>query len=193
MMATVAEPTILSHWTTELVAKMPHIEGERYEIIDGELYVTTQPHFRHQATCDNIIIELGNWSRSTDSGRTFQAPGVIFSEDNAVAPDIVWVSKARMPGVLGPDGKLHDAPDLMIEILSPGKANEERDREKKLVLYSRYGVQEYWIANWRAITIEIFRQDQDELRLAHTLKAGDELTSPLLPGFACIIDRFFEL
>ena len=42
-------------------------------------------------------------------------------------------------------------------------------------VYSRYGVQEYWIADWRAITIEIFRQDQDELRLAQTLKTGDEL------------------
>jgi Uma2 family endonuclease len=192
-MASVINSTILSRWTTDLVKKMPQIEGERYEIIDGELYVTTQPHFRHQATCDNIIIELGNWSRATGHGRTFQAPGVIFSEDNAVAPDIVWISKVRMPAVLGPDGKLHDAPDLLIEILSPGKANEERDREKKLKLYSRYAVQEYWIADWRATTIEIYRHDQGALSLVETLKSGDELTSPLLPGFACVIDRFFEL
>jgi Uma2 family endonuclease len=192
-MATVIKSTILSRWTTDLVKKMPQIEGERYEIIDGELYVTTQPHFQHQATCDNIIIELGNWSRATGSGRTFQAPGVIFSEENAVAPDIVWVSKLRMPAVLGRDGKLHDAPDLMIEILSPGKANEERDREKKLKLYSRYGVQEYWIADWRAVMVEIYRLDQDALRLAETLKSGDELTSRLLPGFTGVIDRFFEL
>jgi Uma2 family endonuclease len=192
-MATVIHSTIFSRWTTDLVKKMPQVEGERYEIIDGELYVTTQPHFRHQATCDNIIIDLGNWSRATGYGRTFQAPGVIFSEDNAVAPDIVWVSKARMPAVLGPDGKLHDAPDLLIEILSPGKANAERDREKKLDLYSRYSVQEYWIADWRAATVEIYRQDHGALSLVETLKSGDELTSPLLPGFACVIDRFFEL
>jgi Uma2 family endonuclease len=192
-MATAVKSTILTHWTTDLVKKMPQIEGERYEIIDGELYVTTQPHFRHQATCDNIIIELGNWSRRTDAGRTFQAPGVIFSTENAVAPDIVWVSKERMPAVLGRNGKLHDAPDLMIEILSPGKANEERDHDKKLKLYSRYGVQEYWIADWRAVTVDIHRHDQDALRLVQTLKSGDELTSPLLPGFACVIDRFFEL
>jgi Uma2 family endonuclease len=98
-----------------------------------------------------------------------------------------------MPGVLGPDGKLHDAPDLVVEILSPGRAKEERDREKKLGLYSRYGVHEYWIADWRAATLEIYRQEQDELRLVETLKSGDELTFPLLPGFACVIDRFFEL
>jgi Uma2 family endonuclease len=192
-MSTAIKPPILSRWTTDLVKKMPRIEGERYEIIDGELYVTTQPHFQHQATCDNIAYALGVWSRANAAGRVFPAPGVIFSKENAVAPDLVWVSKARMPAVLGRDGKLHDAPDLMIEILSPGKANEERDHEKKLKLYSRYGVQEYWIADWRAVTVEIYRQDQGELRIAQTLKSGDELISPLLPGFACVIDRFFEL
>ena len=192
-MATVNEATILSRWTNDMVENMPRVEGERYEIIDGELYVTTQPHFRHQATCDNIIIELGNWSRSTGLGRTFQAPGVVFAEDNAVAPDIVWLNKARMPHVLGPDGKLHDAPDLAIEILSPGKANEERDRDKKLALFSRQGVPEYWIVDWRAETVDIFRREQDQLQLVQTLKSGDQMTSPLLPGFACPVARFFEL
>src|SRR5215213_2859675 len=110
-MATVIRSTILSRWTTDLVKKMPQIEGERYEIIDGELYVTTQPHFRHQATCDNIIIELGNWSRASSAGRTFQAPGIIFANDESVAPDIVWVRKDHLANFLGPDGKLHDAPD----------------------------------------------------------------------------------
>ncbi len=142
-MATVTEATILSRWTNDMVERMPHVEGERYEIIDGELYVTTQPHLRHQATCDNIIIELGNRSRSTGLGRTFQAPGVVYAIDEAVAPDVVWVSKTRLATILAPDGKLHDSPELMIEILSPGKANEERDREKKLDLYSRRDVVEY--------------------------------------------------
>jgi Uma2 family endonuclease len=189
----VANSTILARWTTDLVKKMPKIEGERYEIIDGELYITTQPHLRHQATCSNIIIDLGNWNRATGYGRTFPAPGVIFSEHNAVAPDIAWVSKQRMPAVLGRDGKLQGAPDLLIEVLSPGKANAERDREKKVELYSRYSVQEYWIADWCAITLDVYRQEQDALQLMQTLKSGDELTSPLLPGFAYIIDRFFEL
>ncbi|HEY3228242.1 MAG TPA: Uma2 family endonuclease [Roseiflexaceae bacterium] len=192
-MTTLTEPTLLTRWTVELVEKMPHIEGERYEIIDGELYVTTQPHARHQITCDNIIIELGVWSRDTGLGRTIQAPGLIYARDEAVAPDIVWVSKTRLANVLSSDGKLHESPDLVIEVLSPGKANEERDREKKLALYARHGVQEYWIADWRATTVEVYRREQDELQLVQTLQAGDELTSPVLPGFACVIDRFFEL
>jgi len=192
-MTTFSKPALLTRWTVDLLEKMPQIEGERYEIINGELYVTAQPHARHQITCDNIIIELGTWSRATGLGRTIQAPGLVYARDEAVAPDIVWVGRSRLAHVIGPDGKLHDSPDLVIEILSPGKANEERDREKKLDLYSRRGVQEYWIADWRAITVEIYRQEQEELRRAQTLRAGDELTSPLLPGFTCVIDRLFEL
>jgi Uma2 family endonuclease len=55
------------------------------------------------------------------------------------------------------------------------------------------GVREYWIADWRALTVEVYQREEDALRLVQTLRTGDELTSPLLPGFACVIDRFFEL
>lgn len=192
-MDTLTRPTMLVRWTTELVDQMPHIEGERYEVIDGELYVTTQPHARHQATCENISFELGIWSRRTQSGRVLIAPGIVYSLDEAVAPDLVWVRKERVAGIVAPDGKLHESPDLVIEVLSPGKANEERDREKKLALYSRRGVAEYWIADWRGVTVEVYRRAQDALALAATLRAGDTLTSPLLPGFECLIDRLFEL
>ena len=185
--------TTYAHWTIDAVEEMPKVAGERYEIIDGELFVTTQPHGRHQATSENISFELGAWSRKTSLGRVFPAPGIVYAPDQAVAPDLVWVKRSRVATIIAPDGKMHESPELVIEILSPGKANEERDREKKLEQYSRYGVQEYWIADWRAITVEIYRQDQDALRLMQTLKSGDELTSPLLPGFTCVIDRFFEL
>jgi Uma2 family endonuclease len=192
-MTTLTKSTFLTGWTIDLVQKMPHIEGERYEIIAGELYVTTQPHGRHQATSENIAFELGAWSRSTRAGRVFPAPGIIYAEDEAVAPDLVWVRKERVATIIGADGKMHESPELAIEILSPGKANEERDREKKLDLYSRRGVQEYWIADWRATTLEVYRREQDVLQLVQTLQASDVLTSPLLPGFSCPIDRLFEL
>lgn len=185
--------TIITRWTTDAVEQMPRVEGERYEIIDGELHVTTQPHANHQVTCDNILFELNTWSRQHQAGRAISAPGLIFSPEHAVAPDLVWISQTRLSQVIDPDGKLHAAPDLVIEVLSPGKANEERDREKKLDLYSRYDVPEYWIVNWRAKTVEVYRRTNDELTPAETLTAGAELTSPLLPGFACPINRSFEL
>jgi Uma2 family endonuclease len=60
-------------------------------------------------------------------------------------------------------------------------------------LYSRRGVEEYWIADWRTMTLEVYRRQHNELQLVETLQAGDVLTSPLLPGFACPTDRLFEL
>lgn len=188
------EPVIVTHpaWTIDLVRQMPQIEGERYELINGELHVTTQPHFRHQIVIIKIAFELEVWGRPSQAGLVIPAPGLIYAKNEAVAPDVVWVSAARRDEVIGKDGRLHASPDLVIEILSPGKANAERDREKKLELYSRRGVAEYWIADWQALSLEIYRPVDEQLQLVATLKAGETVESPLLPGFACPIDRFFD-
>ena len=163
---------------------LPKYEGYRYEIIDGELHVSSQPHWQHQGTSDEIVIALGTWDPTRSHGRLISAPGIIFASDQAVAPDLVWISRERLPHVVGDDGKLHAAPDLVVEILSPGHDNEKRDQEIKLKLYSRQGVREYWIVDWRAQTVAIYRRENAVLQLAATLAAEDTLTSPLLPGFA---------
>ena len=159
-------------------------EGKRYEIIDGELYVSTQLHWRHQLACARFTRALGEWDDRSGAGVTIPAPGVIFAVGEAVAPDLVWLSRERIDRVIGDDGKLHAAPDLVIEILSPGQKNEERDREAKLTLYSRRGVREYWIADWRDATVQVFRRENAALDLFATLTANDQLTSPRLPGFS---------
>jgi len=82
-------------------------------------------------------------------------------------------------------------PELVVEVLSAGSENERRDREAKLKLYSARGVQEYWIINWRSPQVEVYRRQKAILTLACTLFPGDELVSPLLPGFVCAIDRLF--
>lgn len=83
------------------------------------------------------------------------------------------------------------APELVIEVLSPGFVNERRDRELKLNLYSRQGVQEYWIADWRQHFVEVYRPDAGDLRLVATLYDPDTLTTPLLPGFACEVSSLW--
>jgi Uma2 family endonuclease len=93
--------------------------------------------------------------------------------------------------VLAPDGKLHAAPDLAVEVLSPGSSNERRDREVKLKLYARRGVREYWIVDWQRRQIEVFRREDGVLQLSATLLEGDSLQSPLLPGFALSVSELF--
>ncbi len=178
-------------WTIHDLEAYPVEEGKRYEIIEGELFVSTQPHLEHQRICRRLTVEITNWADRGGGGEVFPAPGVIFDIDNAVAPDLVWVSAERLPLIEGDDGKLHDAPDLAIEVLSPGSTNTRRDREVKLRLYSVRGVREYWIVDWPAKSLQIYRREAAVLKLAATLLVDDELTSPLLPGFSLPVARLF--
>ena len=166
-------------------------DGKRYEIIDGELYVSKQPHFYHQRVCTRICLKLQQWSEQGGGGEAAVAPGLIFADDDDVAPDVVWISSRRIATILGPDGKLHAAPELIVEVLSPGAMNEKRDRDAKLKLYSRRGVHEYWIIDWRLRQVELFRREDARLVSAATLIESDTLTTPLLPGFACRVAELF--
>jgi Uma2 family endonuclease len=177
--------TLAYRFTSADLERFPRIEGVRYEIIDGELFVSTQPQWGHQYACSAIITALQIWNRQTGAGFAAGAPGLIFSADNDAAPDVVWVSRARLPALLDEGGHLRGAPELVVEVLSPGPVNERRDREVKLGLYSRQRVQEYWIVDWRARTVETYHHDGAALVLTATLTGNDTITSTVLPGFAC--------
>ncbi len=178
-------------WTTTDIDLLPENEGTRYEIVDGELFMTRAPHWRHQETCGNIYLELKNWSRSSGLGRATINPGILFTDTDNVIPDVVWASNERLAVLLDEAGHLTGAPELVVEVLSPGTENERRDREAKLKLYSSRGVQEYWIADWRLQQVEVYRRESAILGLMATLLNNDQLRSPLLPGFNCPIARFF--
>jgi Uma2 family endonuclease len=116
---------------------------------------------------------------------------VIFDDENDVAPDVVWVSRQRLEVLLGDDGHLHGAPELVVEVLSPGSTNERRDRVAKLKLYAQRGVQEYWIADWRLRAVEVYRRQEGTLQLLGVFHAEDDPFSPLLPGFRVKVAECF--
>jgi Uma2 family endonuclease len=182
----------LPRFTSSDLECLPDRDDVRYEIIDGELYVSKTPHRGHQYTCGEIYSPLQIWSRETGAGRAYFAPGLVFSSDNDVIPDVVWFSRARLPYAVDDHGHFHSAPDLVIEVLSPGWKNEQRDREFKLKLYSRQGVQEYWIIDWQLRTVQVYRRNQEALEHAMTLLGDDVLTSPVLPGFSCPLSLLWE-
>jgi Uma2 family endonuclease len=177
-------------WTSKDLESLPD-DGKRYEIVDGELYVSKQPNWYHQHICLRLGGLLDTWSVQTKAGKANAAPGVIFADDEDVAPDIIWISRERLTTALQPDGKLHSAPELVIEVLSPGTTNVARDREAKLKLYSRRGVLEYWIVNWQERYLEVYRREEAMLKLHSTLYEGDILQSPHLPGFSCQVSQIF--
>jgi Uma2 family endonuclease len=176
-------------WTSRDLETLPE-NGKRYEIIAGELYVSRQPHLNHQIVCSNIVGVLRQWSEQTRLGILIFTPGIIFADDDVV-PDVVWVSHERLASIIEPDGNLHAAPELVVEVLSPEEMNARRDRETKLKLYSRRGVLEYWIVNWQKLQIEVYRREEAALRLASTVYDSEVLQSPHLPGFHCQARQLF--
>ncbi len=179
-------------WTIHDLDAMPDDGGwKRYEIIEGELLVTRAPHIWHQGAAGKISTRLEVWSEKTGLGSAFQTPGVIFTEVDAVIPDVVWASKERLTNGIDESGHFIVAPELMVEVLSEGEANQQRDKRLKLKLYSLHGVQEYWIVNWRLKELEVYRREDTVLKKVATFTVKDRLTSPLLPEFDCAIASLF--
>ena len=178
-------------WTTADLSIFEGDRANRYEIIDGELFVTRAPDWRHQAVCVNAGTVLKLWSDQSGLGQAAINPGIVFSESDNVIPDVVWASQERLEQLLDEAGHLTAAPELVVEVLSPGKTNERRDRAAKLKLYSVRGVLEYWIVNWQEQSVAAYRRENAMLKLVATLYAADELTSLILPGFSSQVSQFF--
>lgn len=177
-------------WTVTDLELLPD-DGRHYEIIDGELFVTRAPHWKHQNVSVKFGMALESWSVESGLGEAAINPGLVFSETDSVIPDVVWASHERLATMLDEAGHLIAAPELVVEILSPGDKNERRDRESKLKLYSSYGVVEYWIADRPQRKVEVYRRDRGILKLSLTLYSDDDLISPVLPGFSITVGQLF--
>lgn len=178
-------------WTIADLELFPD-DGKRYEIIDGELLVTRAPHWRHQKLCVRIGARLDAWSQETGLGEAAVTPGIIFSEADNVIPDVVWISNERLASSLDESGHLTAAPELVVEVLSQTEKDKKRDRTLKLKLYSSQGIREYWIFDPERREVEVYCRENARLKLTATLFGNDTLTSQLLPGFSCCVERIFS-
>jgi Uma2 family endonuclease len=178
-------------WTTEDLKLLPE-SSSRYEIIDGHLLMTRAPHWKHQKAIVKASRILDTWAEISQLGETVSTPGVIFDDADNVIPDVIWISRERLTAGVDEEGHFTIAPELIIEVLSPGTQNERRDRETKLKLYAERGVQEYWILDWRIQQLEVYDRQGALLKLSATLFAADTLTSKILPNFSCVVAEFFR-
>lgn len=165
-------------------------DGNTYELIEGELIVSSAPSLTHQRVIRNLTHFIQSHLDRNPIGEVFPTPGVIFDRHNGVIPDIVFLTNEQLEAV-GADTHIHLAPALAVEVVSPGRQNAQRDRVKKLRLYDKFGVGEYWVADPDARTLEIYRREEGALALAATLKGEDQIDTPLLPGFSCTPARVF--
>jgi Uma2 family endonuclease len=170
---------------------MPYGDGNRYEIIEGELFVSCSPGLTHEIVLSNLILRIGKFLEGNPVGLMVSGPGMILSDISGVIPDAIFLLKEQRDTIVKND-RLHAPPALVVEILSPGSANIRRDRISKLNLYSKYGVPEYWIVDPKHKTIERYISERSSLVLNETLQHEDALTMTALPGFSCPVSDIFK-
>jgi Uma2 family endonuclease len=153
-MATRREPT---GWTYSEFARLPD-DGNRYELIAGELYVTPAPRPSHQLISQRLHLLLASFVERHSLGWVLAAPvDVLFAEGDYVEPDLLFVRRDRV-GIITDRG-IEGAPDLIVEILSD--ATERTDRGPKLRQYTRFGVPLYWVVDPDGRHVEVYRLPTD--------------------------------
>jgi Uma2 family endonuclease len=170
---------------------MPENDGNRYEIIEGELFVSCSPGLTHQIVATNLIILIGTYLNTNSIGVVVTTPGLILSNYSGVIPDLVFFLHEKRAAIVS-DERLTGPPSLVIEILSPGSANVRRDRVAKLNLYAKHGVPEYWIVDPKKLQLDRYVMRGSSLALLETLQSEDTLTCESLPGFSCQIRDVFR-
>jgi Uma2 family endonuclease len=165
--------------------------GKRHELIQGDHYMTPAPSTKHQRISRNLVIAMGAFIRQHALGELLDAPcDVIFSVEDIVQPDVLFVTSARK-GIVTEDN-IKGAPDLIVEILSD--ATRKKDEVTKRKLYERFDVSEYWIVDPELETVKVFRlSDHQYIRTAElSTEAHDTLTTPLLPEFRLALADLFD-
>lgn len=164
--------------TYEEYLRLP--DDQRYELLEGELVITPAPTSRHQRILIRLTAILEAHTYGQGVGTLLIAPtDVVLSDITVLQPDLLLVLGDRT-AIIDPNGAVHGAPDLVIEILSPSTA--QRDLEQKRLLYGRFGVREYWIVDPETKSIEVLTQQGPGLETWQRFASGVKLISPLLPG-----------
>src|SRR5712692_6954734 len=167
---------------------MPN-DGKRYELLDGEVYMTPSPTTQHQRLVGRLYLLLHEFGQRTGSGEVLFAPlDVVFDDRNVVQPDLLFVRSERRTTIT--PAFVAGPPDLVIEVLSP--SNAAYDREKKLPVYARAGVPEIWYIDPPTETLEILSLSSDRryTRVALGQKEG-KIASAAFPDLAVDLRSLF--
>ena len=146
-----------------------------HELLNGEAFMSPAPTLDHQ----RLLLRLAKLiERLIPSGEVFIAPVDVYLDDsNVPQPDLVWVAEGSQCKSI--DNKyLKGAPDLVVEIFSPGTVR--RDKKDKFRLYEKFGVREYWMIDPDEKWLEIWQLKDGKFVLVDVFGPSDSCTSPLL-------------
>lgn len=163
-------------------------DGVRYEVINGELFMSPSAIMLHQLVSGRLFTSLTNILHEAD-GLVFSAPfDVHLDRYNLVQPDLVVVLREHFD-VLAGGARIEGVPDLVIEILSP--SNRAHDLVKKMTLYAQHRIPEYWVVDpiLRSIAVHVIDGDGYALQTSE----GGLAHSRILPGFVIDPGKLFQL
>ena len=175
-------------WTVAAWEDLPD-DGNRYEILEGVLWMTTAPSAFHQWIVGRCIRLIGIPAEDRGLGAWFTAPiGVILSPHDAVQPDFLFIRAERVAALVR-ERRIHGAPDLIIEVLSPGNSTEAM--AQKRALYAHCGVPEYVEIDPAQRCARVYRLEGDAYRAP--LICDDTQTLPLscLPDLPVAVAALF--
>ena len=170
-------------WTYSDLVALPD-DQLRHELIDGEHFVSPSPTTTHQEISKRLFRALDAHAVRHRLGEVLYAPfDIKLSAWTVLVPDLVYFTAARFADVVN-EKHATAAPDLVVEILSPG--TRRRDLGRKRAVYDRDGAGEYWIADPEARSITVLRRPRAGAGLTdvtvHTLGDSGIVESPLFPG-----------
>ena len=164
-------------------------DGRRYELYDGEVIVVPAPLPRHQLVSIRFGEVLIEYRRATGGLVLFSPIDIVFSEHHVVQPDIVYFRESRRH-LIDMMAAIRIPPDLVVEVLS--RSTEARDRGRKMQMFARFGVPEYWIVDPVANTVEVYRLDAVSYTCLGVSGEEDTVVSATMPNLTCAARHLFE-
>ena len=174
-------------WTYEDYIRLPE-DGKRYEIMNGILLMSPSPTWSHQHAAFEIASYLRAHIKTTGLGEVIVAPfDVKIAPDIVVQPDVMVVFREHFYRIT--ENYLNGAPDLAVEVASPGTATY--DRNHKYQAYAAAGVPEYWIVDPEARTVEILILKDNSYQPLGIYRGQAVLSSRLVPTLRIPVEQFF--
>ena len=172
-------------WTYEDYRRLLD-NGMRYEVIEGNLYMSPAPRPKHQKVIALLYGHLWDFLKQHPVGEVFFAPIDVILPDIAgpVQPDLLFISHDRR-GVIQ-ENVINGVPNLIAEVLSPG--NPQHDRNLKFNAYAKAGVQEYWLIDPDGRTMEVYVLRGQAYALLGLFQAVDTAYSEVLPNFTVSVE-----
>ena len=163
--------------------------GQRYQLIEGDLYMAPAPNRFHQEISWKLTLIIGNYLETHPIGKAFSAPfDVYLDNDNVFQPDLVFVARENYRVLT--DAGVEGVPDLVIEILSPGTAILDRNAKQRI--YAQTGVKEMWLVDPETTTVAVYYLQQNAAQPAAIYSTADRFTTSFFPSLVFSVAEFFK-